>query len=56
MNFDNLHIGNGLKQLLKVQRTKFDTEDKVRSMMKRMGGSYGLYKEDEFVNLIFRML
>ena len=56
MNFENLHIRNGLSQLLKAQQHKFDSEDKVRSMMKRMGGSYGLYKEDEFVNLIFRML
>ena len=42
--------------MAKAQKDIFGSEEKIRQQLKRLGGSYGLHKDQHFVNLLSKML
>ena len=56
LNFEALLIKNGIGQMLNAQRQKFDSEEKIRLLLKKSGGAYELYNDHDFINLLWKML
>lgn len=56
LNFEALFIKAGMVRMMNVQQQRFKSEDRIRLLLKKAGGSYDIHYDPNFVNLLSRML
>ena len=56
LNFEDQYVRSGMQSMINSQNKKFTSEEKIRLLLKKAGGSYDIHYDPNFVNLLSRML